>query len=161
MSDRFDLQRFVDAQDQGGTYEAALAELRAGRKTSHWMWFVFPQIAGLGQSPISRRFAIASLDEARAHWAIRSQTASTQPARALTQLISTTSARGRLGPIDALKLRSSMTLFRHADPDEPVFAQVLDQYFGGEADDDTDRMALEECLLPGWRHVVAGCGANA
>ncbi|HEX3834578.1 MAG TPA: DUF1810 family protein, partial [Solirubrobacteraceae bacterium] len=67
MADPHDLQRFVDAQDRGRTYETALAELRAGRKTSHWMWFVFPQIAGLGQSPISRRFAIASLAEARAY----------------------------------------------------------------------------------------------
>jgi uncharacterized protein (DUF1810 family) len=140
MSDRFDLQRFVDAQDQGGTYDAALAELRAGRKTSHWMWFVFPQIAGLGQSAISRRFAISSLDEAQAYLAdpvlgprlIES-------ARALTQL-PTTSAEEVFGSIDALKLRSSMTLFRRADPDEPVFAHVLDQYFGGEADGATDRL---------------------
>jgi uncharacterized protein (DUF1810 family) len=140
MSDRFDLQRFVDAQDQGGTYDAALAELRAGRKTSHWMWFVFPQIAGLGQSAISRRFAISSLEEAQAYLAdpvlgprlIES-------ARALTQL-PTTSAEEVFGSIDALKLRSSMTLFRRADPDEPVFAHVLDQYFGGEADGATDRL---------------------
>lgn len=140
ISDRFDLQRFVDAQDQGDTYAAALAELRAGRKTSHWMWFVFPQITGLGQSPISRRFAISSLDEARAYLAepvlgprlIES-------ARALTQL-PTTSAEEVFGPIDALKLRSSMTLFRRADPDEPMFAQVLDQYFGGEADEVTERL---------------------
>jgi uncharacterized protein (DUF1810 family) len=140
ISDRFELQRFVDAQDQGDTYAAALAELRAGRKTSHWMWFVFPQIAGLGQSPISRRFAISSLDEARAYLAdpvlgprlIES-------ARALTQL-PTRSAEEVFGPVDALKLRSSMTLFRRADPDEPVFAQVLDQYFGGEADVVTERL---------------------
>jgi uncharacterized protein (DUF1810 family) len=140
MSDRFDLERFVDAQDQGGTYEAALAELRAGRKTSHWMWFVFPQIAGLGQSPISRRFAISSLEEARAYLAhpVLGPRLVTS-AQALTQL-STRSADEVFGSIDALKLRSSMTLFARADPDEPVFGQVLDQYFGGDADDATDRL---------------------
>ena len=66
MSDPYDLQRFVDAQDRGGTYDRALQELRDGRKTSHWMWFVFPQIAGLGRSPMAQRYAISSLDEARA-----------------------------------------------------------------------------------------------
>jgi uncharacterized protein (DUF1810 family) len=140
MSDRFDLQRFIDAQDQAGTYDAALAELRAGRKRSHWMWFVFPQIAGLGQSPISRRFAISSLDEARAYLAhpvlgprlIES-------ARALTEL-ATGSPQEVFGHIDALKLRSSMTLFARADPDEPVFGQVLAQFFGGAADESTVRL---------------------
>jgi uncharacterized protein (DUF1810 family) len=140
MSDRFDLARFVDAQDQGGTYEAALAELRAGRKTSHWMWFVFPQIAGLGRSPISRRFAIFSPEEARAYLAhpvlgprlIES-------ARTLIEG-ATDSAEEVLGGIDALKLRSSMTLFARADPDEPVFAHVLDRYFGGQPDDATDQL---------------------
>jgi uncharacterized protein (DUF1810 family) len=139
MTDRFDLQRFVDAQDQGGTYEAALAELRAGRKTSHWMWFVFPQIAGLGQSPISRRFAISSLDEARAYLAhpvLGPRLVAS--AQALTHL-PTRSADEVFGPIDALKLRSSITLFARADPNEPVFSQVLDQYFGGAADEATDR----------------------
>jgi uncharacterized protein (DUF1810 family) len=139
MTDRFDLQRFVEAQDQGGTYEAALAELRAGRKTSHWMWFVFPQIAGLGQSPISRRFAISSLDEARAYLAhpvLGPRLVAS--AQALTHL-PTRSADEVFGPIDALKLRSSITLFARADPDEPVFSQVLDQYFGGAADEATDR----------------------
>ena len=140
MSDRFDLARFVDAQDQGGTYAAALAELRAGRKTSHWMWFVFPQIAGLGQSPISRRFAISSLDEARAylsHPVLGSRL--TECAHVLTEL-ATQSAEEVFGGIDALKLRSSMTLFARADPDEPVFARVLDQYFGGQADGTTERL---------------------
>jgi uncharacterized protein (DUF1810 family) len=140
MNDRFDLERFVDAQDQGGTYEAARAELRAGRKTSHWMWFVFPQIAGLGESPISRRFAIASLDEARAylgHPVLGPRLIAS--AQALTH-VPTHSAEEVFGGVDALKLRSSMTLFARADPDEPVFAQVLDQYFGGEADDATDRL---------------------
>src|SRR5246127_262496 len=69
MADTYDLQRFVAAQDAAGTYESAVAELGDGRKRSHWMWFVFPQIAGLGQSPTSRRYAISSLDEAKAYLA--------------------------------------------------------------------------------------------
>jgi uncharacterized protein (DUF1810 family) len=140
MSDHFDLERFADAQDQGGTYASALGELRAGRKASHWMWFVFPQIAGLGQSSISRRFAISSLDEAQAyvsHPVLGPRL--TECARALTEL-ATHSAEEVFGGIDALKLRSSMTLFARAAPDVPVFAQVLDQYFDGEADEATERL---------------------
>ena len=140
MADVHDLQRFVDAQNRGNTFGAALAELRAGRKTSHWMWFVFPQVAGLGQSPISRRFAISSLDEARAYLAHPVLGARlTEAARALTQL-SNASAGEVFGGIDALKLRSSMTLFARADPDDPLFGQVLDRYFGGKADEATDRL---------------------
>ena len=138
MSDPYDLQRFVDAQDRGGTYDRALQELRDGRKTSHWMWFVFPQIAGLGHSPMAQRYAISSLDEARAYLAhpvlgdrLR------ESARALTGL-DTRDPGEVLGGIDALKLRSSMTLFARAAPDEPLFTQVLDQLFGGAADDATD-----------------------
>lgn len=104
------------------------------------MWFVFPQIAGLGQSPISRRFAISSLDEARAylsHPVLGPRLI--ECAHALTEL-ATQSAEEVFGGIDALKLRSSMTLFARADPDEPVFAHVLDQYFGAEADETTDRL---------------------
>jgi uncharacterized protein (DUF1810 family) len=140
VSDRFDLGRFVDAQDQGGTYAAALAELRAGRKTSHWMWFVFPQIAGLGQSPISRRFAIASLDEARAY--LSDPVLGPRLIECATTLteLATENPEQIFGGIDALKLRSSMTLFARADPDTPVFAQVLDQYFDGEADAATIRL---------------------
>lgn len=138
--DPFDLVRFVAAQDQGGTYEAAAAELRAGRKRSHWMWFVFPQIAGLGQSPISRRYAIASLDEARAyvaHPVLGPRL--TECARILTGLPSR-SAEEVFGGIDAMKLRSSMTLFARADPSNPVFQQVLDGYFAGVSDPATERL---------------------
>ena len=138
MSDPYDLQRFVDAQDRGGTYDRALQELRDGRKTSHWMWFVFPQIAGLGRSPMAQRYAISSLDEARAYLAhpvlgdrLR------ESARALTGL-GTSDPGEVLGGIDAVKLRSSMTLFARAAPGEPLFAQVLDRYFGGAADDATE-----------------------
>jgi uncharacterized protein (DUF1810 family) len=143
VDDPFELRRFVDAQNQGGTYLAALAELRAGRKTSHWMWFVFPQIAGLGQSPISRRFAIRSLDEARAYLAHPVLGPRlTESARALSEQ-ATDSAEQIFGGIDALKLRSSMTLFRRAAPDEPIFGQVLDRYFGGLDDEATDGLLGE------------------
>jgi uncharacterized protein (DUF1810 family) len=132
MSDPHGLERFVRAQE--GTYAAAVGELRAGRKTSHWMWFVFPQIAGLGRSPIAQRYAIGSLAEAQAyvgHPVLGARLV--ECARILTGLPGS-SAEDVFGSIDALKLRSSMTLFARAAPDEPVFAEVLAQYFGGIAD---------------------------
>ncbi|WP_448640403.1 DUF1810 domain-containing protein [Geodermatophilus sp. URMC 63] len=130
-----DLQRFVDAQS--GTYDRALAELRAGRKSSHWMWFVFPQVAGLGRSATAQHYAIRDLDEARAYLAHPVLGPRLlESARALTGLPGSDPVPV-LGPVDALKLRSSMTLFAHADPDEPVFRAVLQQYFGGAEDDAT------------------------
>ena len=138
MSDPHGLDRFVAAQNQADTFATAVAELRAGAKRSHWMWFVFPQIAGLGQSPTSRRYAIASLEEARAYLA--------HPvlgprliecARILCELEGKT-AQDVFGGIDAIKLRSSMTLFARADPSNPVFGQVLDAYFGGVPDEATE-----------------------
>jgi uncharacterized protein (DUF1810 family) len=140
MQDPHRLQRFVDAQDDGGTYQAALRELRDGRKRSHWMWFIFPQIAGLGQSPTSRRYAISSLDEARAyveHPVLGPRLEDC--ARALLERPGAT-ARDIFGGIDAMKLRSSITLFHRADPDNPLFSEVLDRYFGGEPDEATDRL---------------------
>jgi uncharacterized protein (DUF1810 family) len=139
MTDPYDLRRFVAAQDSGRTYQRAVAELEAGRKTGHWMWFVFPQIAGLGLSPTSRTYAISSLAEARAylrHPVLGPRLADC--ARALTNLSGSTAER-IFGVIDAAKLRSSMTLFRHADPDQTLFGQVLDQYFDGQTDPLTDR----------------------
>jgi uncharacterized protein (DUF1810 family) len=138
MSDPYDLQRFVDAQDRGGTYDRALQELRDGRKTSHWMWFVFPQIAGLGTSPMAQRYAIASLDEARAYLAHPVLGARLRESASALTGLATRSPEEVLGGIDAIKLRSSMTLFARAAPDEPLFGEVLDQYFGGVADDTTD-----------------------
>ena len=142
--DAYELERFVTAQDSAGTagsvFHSAMAELRRGRKTSHWMWFVFPQVAGLGQSPTARRYAISSLDEARAylrHPVLGPRLA--EAARVLTERPGG-DADQVFGGLDALKLRSSMTLFHRADPDEPVFGQVLAQYFGGQADDATDRL---------------------
>jgi uncharacterized protein (DUF1810 family) len=140
MDDPYGLQRFVAAQDEAGTYDVALQELRAGRKRSHWMWFIFPQIAGLGQSPTSRRYAIASLDEARAYIEHPVLGPRLQDcARALAERTGS-SARDIFGGIDAMKLRSSMTLFHRADPDDPLFSEVLDRYFGGEPDAATDRL---------------------
>lgn len=135
----YDLERFVTAQDQGGTYDRALAELRRGRKVGHWMWFVFPQIAGLGFSATSRHFAISSLAEAEAYL----QHAVLGP-RLLTSahVVAETSARSAdeiFGSIDAQKLCSSMTLFSRAAPDEAVFGLVLDRFFEGQFDVNTDQ----------------------
>jgi uncharacterized protein (DUF1810 family) len=140
MQDQHRLQRFVDAQDDDGTYESALRELSDGRKRSHWMWFIFPQLAGLGQSPTSRRYAISSLEEARAyveHPVLGPRLE--ECARALLQRTGG-SARDIFGGIDAMKLRSSMTLFHRADPDNALYSEVLDRYFGGEPDEATDRL---------------------
>jgi uncharacterized protein (DUF1810 family) len=140
MPDPYRLERFVDAQDDGGAYQAALRELRDGRKRSHWMWFVFPQIAGLGQSATSRRYAISSLEEARAY--IEHPVLGPRLAECVRTLIERpdASARDIFGGIDAMKLRSSMTLFHRVDPDNPLFIAVLDRYFGGEPDVATDRL---------------------
>ncbi|MBV9356018.1 MAG: DUF1810 domain-containing protein [Chloroflexi bacterium] len=140
MDDPFNLERFVEAQDAGSTYAHALAELRRGRKTSHWMWFVFPQIAGLGQSPMSRRYAIASLDEARAYLRHPVLGARLLECERVVVAASASSAEEIVGGIDALKLHSSTTLFLRADPDQPLFQQVLDRYFDGEPDAATDRL---------------------
>ncbi len=137
--DPYDLQRFVTAQDAGGTYARVLAELRAGRKTSHWMWFVFPQIAGLGYSPVSQMYAITSLAEATAYLAHPVLGARLiECATILTGLTGRT-AEQVFGAIDALKLCSCVTLFGHAAPEEPVFGRVLDQYFGGIPDSATEK----------------------
>lgn len=140
MSEPFDLDRFVAAQDSGRTYEHALGELQLGNKTGHWIWFIFPQIAGLGQSAASRTYAIASLAEARAYL----DHPVLGPRLLECALALTThpdrSAEDILGGIDAKKLRSSMTLFLRAAPGETVFKTVLAQYFDGEPDPATDEL---------------------
>ena len=137
MADPFSLQRFVDAQDDGGTYEQALAELRAGRKRSHWMWFVFPQIAGLGHSAMAQQYALAGIDEARAYLAHPVLGPRLRDcAQALLEL-DVSDPVAVLGDIDAVKLRSSMTLFEIAAPDEPAFPGVLEKFYGGRRDDAT------------------------
>jgi uncharacterized protein (DUF1810 family) len=132
------LERFVTAQS-GGVHERALAELRAGRKTGHWMWFVFPQIAGLGMSINAQVYAIDSLDEARAYLAHDVLGPRLRECASVVAALPATDAEEVFGEIDAMKLRSSMTLFARAAPDEPVFAEVLDHYFGGVPDAATDR----------------------
>jgi uncharacterized protein (DUF1810 family) len=140
LSDTYDLARFLTAQDSGGTYDRAVEELRRGRKTSHWMWFVFPQIAGLGVSATSRRYAISSLAEARAYLAHPVLGPRLKECASLVLQAQAPSAVRIFGDIDAQKLQSSMTLFLRAAPDEPLFQQVLDQYFGGRADAGTDEL---------------------
>ena len=132
-----DLARFRAAQDADGTYDRALGELRRGRKTSHWMWFVFPQIAGLGLSATSRRYALTGLDEARAYLA---DAVLGPRLRACAQALLDVdggSAEAILGPIDAVKLRSSMTLFSRADSDSRLWDAVLARFFAGEPDPQT------------------------
>src|SRR4051794_29397149 len=134
MEDPYDLERFVTAQDQGGTYERALAELRRGRKVSHWMWFVFPQVAGLGQSSMSRHYAISGIDEARAYLAHPVLGPRLRACAQAAAAIEPGRIERAFGAIDAVKLCSSMTLFEVADPGEPAFAAVLDRHFAGERD---------------------------
>jgi uncharacterized protein (DUF1810 family) len=136
-ADPYDLERFVRAQDSGGTYAAALGELRAGRKRGHWMWFVFPQVAGLGSSHTARHYAVSGPAEARAYLAHPVLGPRLVEAAGVLAGLDATDPVAVLGPIDALKLRSSMTLFARADPDQPVFGAVLDRYFAGRADDAT------------------------
>jgi len=132
----FDLDRFVAAQE--GVYAGALRELRAGRKTGHWIWFVFPQVAGLGRSEMSRIYAIGSLAEARAYLAHPVLGPRLRECAAALVATQGRSAEEMLGSIDAVKLRSSMTLFHRASPDESVFGDVLDRFYGGARDQATD-----------------------
>jgi uncharacterized protein (DUF1810 family) len=134
----YDLARFIDEQER--VYDGALEELRRGRKTGHWIWFIFPQVAGLGYSAMSRRYAISSLDEARAYLAHPVLGARLRECTAAVLASTGRTAEEILGSIDALKLRSSMTLFHRAAPDEPLFRQVLDRYYGSVADAATDAL---------------------
>ena len=126
------LDHFLDAQR--GDYAAALAEVRRGRKTSHWMWYIFPQIAGLGQSSTARYYSIRDLEEAREYYA---HPVLGQRLREISGAL--LALRGSdpvavFGGIDSMKLKSSMTLFAVAAPDDPLFQQVLDKYYSGEQD---------------------------
>jgi uncharacterized protein (DUF1810 family) len=132
----YDLDRFVVAQRH--VYDGALEELHRGHKTGHWIWFIFPQIAGLGYSAMSQTYAIASLDEARVYLAHAVLGARLRECAEAVLAVSGRTAEGIFGPIDAMKLRSCMTLFHRAAPDEPVFAQVLDRFYNGVADEATD-----------------------
>jgi uncharacterized protein (DUF1810 family) len=141
VPDGYDLERFVTAQDDGGVYGHAVAELRAGRKRTHWMWFVFPQIQGLGASPTSRHFALAGLDEARAFLQHPVLGPRLVECAGLVVAAAPATAEEIFGAVDALKLRSSMTLFSLAEPEQMVFAEVLDRFFAGRPDPETVRRA--------------------
>ncbi len=140
MDDPFDLARFVRAQDDGGTYTGALDELRSGRKRGHWIWFVLPQVAGLGRSATSQQYALSGLAEARAylgHPVLGPRLLAC--CQALLALEETDPVRV-LGQVDATKLRSCMTLFALAAPDEPAFREVLGRFFAGRPDPATERL---------------------
>lgn len=132
MHDPYDLERFVDAQRT--TYDRALEELNAGQKRTHWIWFIFPQLAGLGQSEMAWKYGISNLDEAKAYWAhpVLGPRLAECARAALPH--AARGARQVFGTPDDLKLCSSMTLFREAVPEEPVFGSMLDAYFGGKPD---------------------------
>ena len=134
----YDLDRFLVGQR--GVYEDALEELRQGRKTGHWIWFIFPQLSGLGSSEMSRYYAIGSLDEARAYLAHPALGARLRDCAGVVLASEVATAREIFGSTDAMKVRSCMTLFHRAAPDEPVFAQVLDRYYDGIADEATDTL---------------------
>jgi uncharacterized protein (DUF1810 family) len=134
MSDPFDLDRFVEAQDADGVYERALAELRAGRKQTHWMWFVFPQLSGLGASFMAQKYAIPGLPEAAAY--LRDPVLGPRYRAcvgALNRLEGLT-AHDVMGSPDDLKLRSSLTLFALAGPNESAIRAALKTYFDGKPD---------------------------
>ena len=135
-----DLQRFVEAQNSSGIYDRAVAELRRGRKVSHWMWFVFPQIAGLGRSGMAQAYAIADLAEAQAYLAHSVLGPRLVESAKIVAGHRERTAEQIFGGIDAMKLRSSMTLFAQAAPDEPVFTDVLQTFFDGPDQATLDRL---------------------
>ena len=132
VDDSYNLQRFLSAQ--APVIEQVHAELRGGRKRGHWMWFVFPQIVGLGHSDLARKYAIASLDEGRAYAAHEILGLRLRECAALVVAVEGRSIGQIFGTPDDLKFRSSMTLFARAAPQEPVFQEALQKYFGGECD---------------------------
>jgi len=132
MADPHDLHRFVEAQEH--TFAQAVSELEDGRKASHWMWFVFPQLRGLGHSPMATRFGIESLDEARAYLAHSLLGPRLKECVRLALRIDGRSITEIFGSPDDMKFRSCMTLFDRAAPDEAMFAQALQKYFGGTPD---------------------------
>lgn len=139
--DPFDLSRFVQAQQQ--TYDQALSELQRGRKQSHWMWYVFPQLDGLGFSPITKRFSIKSEDEARAY--LKHPTLGPRLLECAEAILSIEgkSAREILGSPDDLKLKSCATLFAHVSPPGSVFERILEKFYSGERDAATLRLLTQ------------------
>jgi uncharacterized protein (DUF1810 family) len=148
--EQWGLERFVRAQNAGDTFARIVHELQRSRKTTHWMWFVFPQISGLGRSETARRFAISSLDEARAY--VRHPLLGARLVQCASLMLAASVQRAEevLGEIDAVKLRSSMTLFLRAAPEQPVFELVLERFFGGQPDRATDdRLSATPPISPG------------
>jgi uncharacterized protein (DUF1810 family) len=135
MTDPYDLDRFLKAQEE--TYDTALDELRAGRKQSHWIWFVFPQIAGLGSSPTAQHYAITSLDEAKAYLAHPLLGGRLHESLKVLQLLEETNADRIFGELDAMKFRSSLSLFAEADGGDPIVEAALDRWFDGRKDEKT------------------------
>ncbi|WP_375429443.1 DUF1810 domain-containing protein [uncultured Sphingomonas sp.] len=131
-ADRFNLDRFISAQD--AIYARVLTELTRGSKTSHWMWYIFPQVAGLGSSEMSRHYAIGAMEEAQAYLDHPLLGARYRESVAVLQDLVGTTAEAVFGPLDAANLRSSLTLFAEAAPDEPLFADALQRWFRGEKD---------------------------
>jgi uncharacterized protein (DUF1810 family) len=153
----FDLERFVAGQE--GVYEGALRELRAGRKTGHWIWFIFPQLAGLGRSETSRFYAIESIDEARAY--LEHPVLGPRLLECTGAVLGTSgvTADHIFGSLDAMKVRSSMTVFHRAAPEEPWFGQVLERFYEGVEDETTAALLLEPDLLPApawWDETATG-----
>jgi uncharacterized protein (DUF1810 family) len=132
--DPFGLARFLKAQ--ASTYGEALAEIRSGHKRSHWMWFIFPQFTGLGHSPMAQLYAIGSIAEARAYLADPVLGARYRECVASLQALPATTAERVFGGIDAMKLKSSLTLFDQAGP-EPLFSEAIDRWFDGQRDNAT------------------------
>lgn len=132
MADAFDLQRFVAAQDR--VWRDVLAELRAGAKTSHWMWFVFPQLAALGRSSTAKFYGLRGIGEAQAYAAHPVLGPRLRECCTILLSLQGPSAHDIFGGIDELKLKSCLTLFERAWPQEPVFGECLQRYFGGERD---------------------------
>jgi uncharacterized protein (DUF1810 family) len=135
MNDAYNLRRFLDAQ--ASTIDHVRAQLQEGRKTSHWMWFIFPQIQGLGHSAMARRYAIGSLAEARAYLKHDILGSRLNECTQLVTLIDGRSVREIFGSPDDLKFRSSMTLFAHATSDNHVFIEALQKYWSGQFDEVT------------------------
>lgn len=131
-TDPFALARFVEAQE--ATYATALAEIRRGAKRKHWMWFIFPQLAGLGRSPMAQRYAISSLVEARAYLAHPILGPRYRECVGALQDLTTANAEAAFGSVDAMKLKSSLTLFSAASPGHSLFTAALDRWFDGERD---------------------------
>jgi uncharacterized protein (DUF1810 family) len=142
MADPYDLNRFVHAQDE--SYQQALSEVERGRKQSHWMWYVFPQLDGLGSSPTSRLYSIKSEDEARAYLAHPVLGPRLGECAEAILAVDGKSATAILGSPDDLKLKSCATLFAHVSPPGSVFERILDKFYGGERDAATLRLLAPE-----------------